>query len=274
MSDPNVTAIDSSAAAPIPAAPAPAAIPQGTSPVAATPATPPAPAIGAPEDRSNWVPPHRIRETTQKYEAAQRQWAERDAQYQAQIQQHQRQLQALTGVLPPPDPEVSEIRQRFGQVFPGLSRMEERAEQLEQYMEKVADLEAAVDHIWRNHSQQSMNRVYDHAEKTLGSPLNDEGKQALRAAFAGYVQSNPEYQQRYVDDPTIVDQFWKTLSSTLVDPARRASAISTAARVPGALPQDSPAGLPPTSGPAPQPQGLDARAKLAYQMFQAERAKQ
>ena len=104
--------------------------------------------------------------------------------------------------------------------------------------------------------------------------MSDEGKRALHAAFAGYVQSNPEYQQRYIDDPSIVDEFWKTLSSTLVDPARRATAVATASRVPGALPQDTPAGLPGPTAPAPQPHGLDERAKLAFQMFQAERAKQ
>lgn len=272
MSDPNVTATPLSGSET--PAPAPAATLQGTSPVAATPATPPAPAIGAPEDRSNWVPPHRIREATQRYETAQRDWATREAQYQAMMQQHQSQLRALTGLQAPPDPEVEEIRQRFGQVFPGLSRMESQAEKLEQYIEKIADLEAAVDHIWQNHSRQSVGRIFENAEKTLGSPLTEEGKRALHAAFAGYVQSNPEYQQRYVDDPSIVDEFWKTLSSTLVDPARRATAAAAATRTPGALPQDTPAGVPAPLSSVPKPDGLDERAKLAYQMFQAERARQ
>lgn len=251
---------------------------QGTSAVTApaTPsaATPQAPAIGAPEDRSNWVPPHRLREASQRYETSQRQWIEREAQYQAQLQQYQNQVRALAGVAPPPDPEVSEIRQRFGQVFPGLSRIEDRAEQLEKYIERVADLEAAVDHIWQNHGRQSLDRVYKSAETSLGSPLTEDGKKALHAAFVGWVQSNPEYQQRYVDDPGLVDEFWKTLSSTLVDPVRRATAAATAVRAPGALPQDTPAGVPVTTPPAPRPGSLDERAKLAFQMFQAERARQ
>ena len=272
--DPIVSSNPSPAAEPTHSAPAPAAIPQGTPPVAATPATPAAAPIAAPEDRSNWVPPHRIREATQKYENAERQWQAREAQYQAMVQQHQRQLQALTGVLPPPDPEIEDVRQRFGQVFPGLSRMESKTEQLEKYMERVADLEAAVDHIWQNHSRQSLDRVFKSAEDTLGSPLTDEGKRALHAAFAGYVQSNPEFEKRYVDDPTLVDEFWKTLSSTLVDPARRATAAATASRVPGALPQDTPAGTPPPLPSGPKPNNLDERAHLAYQMFQAERNKQ
>jgi len=274
MSDPNVTATPTPAAEPTPSAPLASATPTPSAQPVATPLAPQAPATGAPEDRSNWVPPHRLREASQRYEAAQREWAAREAQYQAAMQQYQDQMRALVGMAPPEDPEVAEIRQRFGQVFPGLSRMEEKAAELEKYLERVADLEAAVDYIWQNHGRQSLDRIFKNAEEALGSPLTEEGRRALHAAFAGYIQSNPEYQQRYVDDPTVVDEFWKTLSSTLVDPARRASAVAVASRVPGALPQDTPAGAPPPSPPAPKPSGLDERAKLAYQMFQAERNKQ
>lgn len=271
MSDPIVSATPTPAAEPTSPASAPVATPQA--PVATSPATSVAAPTAASEDRSNWVPPHRIREATQRYENSQREWLAREAQYQAQMAQYQNQVRALAGVGPSPDPEVEEIRSRFGQVFPGLSRIESRAEQLEKYMERVADLEAAVDHIWQNHGRQSLDRVYKHAEDTLGSPLTDDGRRALHAAFAGWIQSNPEYQQRYVEDPGVVDEFWKTLSSTLVDPARRASAAATAARVPGALPQDTSAGAPAPMA-APKPSGLDERAKLAFQMFQAERARQ
>src|SRR3990167_5372989 len=215
---------DAPAATPTGFAPAsPVATPQAIPAfAAATPAAPVAAPTAAPEDRSNWVPPHRIREVR---EGLQRQFAQQQAQQQAQIEQYQNQLRALVGAQPPPNPQIDEVKQAFSQVFgPKSISLFDKAEQIESLLERLPEIESAINHIWGNHGRQSMDRIFHQAEEALGSPLSQEGKQALLAAFSGWVQSSPEYTQRYTDDPTLVDEFWRTLSSTLVDPARRSAA--------------------------------------------------
>lgn len=256
-----------------PSAPAsPVATPQGFSPTPATPGVPAAAPIAAPEDRSNWVPPHRIRETREAaIRESQRQSQQEQLQLQAQLQQYQNQIRALTGMQAPPNPEHGNIRQQFDEVFgPGASDFLSKREQMEQYVGRMQELEQAVDYIWKNHARTSMDRVYNQASEALGGPLSDDGKRALHAAFTGWVQSNPEYGQRYVDDPTLVDEFWKTLSSTLVDPARRNATAQVVNRVPGALPQDTPAGVP-SPAPAPKPANMDERMNAMWAGYNANK---
>lgn len=257
-----------SAVAPTPATPTPEALPT-PAPIASPVATPQVPAaapIAAPEDRSNWVPPHRIREVR---EAEARKFQTEQAQLQAQLQHMQRQVQALTGTLPQSNTEHTSIRQQFDEVFgPGASDFLAQREQMQQYVARMQELEQAVDYIWRNHGRQSMDRIYSQASETLGGPLSDEGKRALHAAFTGWVQSVDPDGQRYVNDPSIVDEFWKTLSSTLVDPVRRAATAQVVNRAPGALPQDTPAGVP-MPGPAPKPANMDERMSQAWSSYNA-----
>lgn len=251
-----------------PSAPAATPTPSPSALPVATPQATPAAAIpAAPEDRSNWVPPHRIREIR---EGMQRQFAQQQAQVQAQIEQYQSQVRALTGMTPPPNPEVESIKTQFFQVFPQAQGLFEKAEQVDKYIERMGELESAVDYIWRNHGRQAIDRVFKQAEESIGAPLNDEGRRALHAAFSGWIQSVDPSGERYVSDPGIVDEFWKTLSSTLVDPARRAAAANVQNRVPGALPQDTPAGVP-APPQAPKPANIDERVAQGWAAFQANR---
>lgn len=266
MSDPNVAPSFTPSGGETPATPVAAPTTPSFAPSVAPTPIPAAAPIAAPEDRSNWVPPHRLREIR---EASQRQWSEREANYQAQLEHYQNQVRALTGMQPPPNQEYEPIRQQFGQVFgDGAMRLFDKAEQIEQSLERMRELENAVNYIWKNHASQSLDRVFKSAEESLGSPLTPEGKQALHAAFSGWVQTVDPQGERYVNDPTLIDEFWKALSSTLVDPARRAAAVNTVSRVPGALPQDTPGGGAPPVSPAPKLSGLDERANAAWAQFQ------
>jgi len=246
-------------AAPI-TAPAPVAT-QPVTPVAATPATPE-------PNRSDWVPPHRLRETR---EAAQREFATKETQYQAELEQVKRQLQALVGVQPPQNPEIDLVRSQFSQLYPGLSKMEERAADLEKMMERTQQLEAQSTHYWDAHSRTVTNQLFSVAEKSLGSPLTEEGKQQLHSYFVGYIQSNPGMEERYVKDPALVGDFWKAFQSSFIDPARRAATTSAVGRVPTGLPQDTPSGTP-QAAPVPKLTSLDARADAAWAQLQAHRS--
>lgn len=245
----------------------PVATPQAP-PVAATLATPQAPAIGAPQDdRSNWVPPHRIRETREAaIRESQAQWQQREAQIRAEADQYRTQLHALVGVQPPQNPEVDAIKNQFSKLYPGLAKLEERANDLLGLQDRAGDLESQTTHYWQSYGKQSLDRLFTLASDTMGAPLTDGGKQALHTSFLGYVQSSPELQERYANDPSLVNEFWKAFSSNFIDPVRRTAAAGVVGRLPGNLPQDTPSGAP-RGTPAPQMSGLDERANAAWSMF-------
>lgn len=258
------------AADPTPSAPPAPAI-QGTpaAPVAATPIPGQAqtPATGAPGE--GWVPSYRVRETREAaVREAQNQWAQREQQYQQQIDQIRSQLHSLVGVAPPQNPEVAAIKTQFSQLYPGLAKMEEKAAQLEQILERAGDLESSTEHYWQSYGRQTVDRLFNHATEALGSPLTDEGKRLLHSSFVGFVQSSPELTARYANDPTLVEDFWKVFSSGFIDPARRTAAAQVVGRAPQNLPQDTPGGAPRVPQ-APAPKDLDERVGNAWAQYQS-----
>lgn len=246
-----------------PSAPAAApAIPSATPQAAATPA--------APQVEPSWLK-GRLEETRNAtLRQAQEAFQRREQEYAQQLQQYQRQLQALVGVNPPQNPEIDNVRQQFGQVYPGLSQLEERAEQLLGLVERAQELEAQNNHYWQSHGRQTMNRLFDKAAEAYGTPLTEAGRRQLHAAFTGYVQSSPELTHRYTSDPTLVDEFWDNFTSSFVQPARRAVAAAPEARTQGALPSNAPSGAPQLSQ-VPKPEGLDQRAAAGWAAFQHSR---
>jgi hypothetical protein len=248
---------------------APASTPATPGVSAQSVATPQAPQVPATEDRSNWVPPHRIRETR---EAAIREYSQRAnqeiAQAREEARRYQQQVHALTGVTPPQNPEIQAVRDQFGGLYPGLSKLEAKAAQLEALLEQAGNIESQTEHYWQSYGRQTMDRVFELAEKSLGSALNDEGKRHLHSSFVGWVQSSPENSARYANDPTIVNDFWNQFTSTFIDPARRAASAQVAGRAAAVqgLPNNDPSGAVATSQPA-KFQSLDDRAAAGWQRY-------
>ena len=238
----------------------------------ATPlATPQAPAIGAPPVEPSWLK-GRLDETrsTTMRQAEQyyaQQMAQREAAYKAQLDQVQTQLRALVGVTPPANPEIDAVRQQFGQLYPGLSRIEERANEIMEVLERAGDLESQTNHYWTAHGRNTINRLFEKASESLGAPLTEDGRRQLHSAFSGYVASSPELTDRYANDPTLVDDFWKAFTSSFVEPVRRASSAAVIDRTRTPLPANAPSGSP-TIQQAPKPDGLDQRAAQGWAMYQ------
>ena len=243
------------------------AVPAATQTGAPAPATPGAPPEG-------YVPSYRLREVR---EAAERQanerWQQREAQYAAALQQRQEQLQRLVGVNNPQrNPEIDAVREQFGNLYPGLVKLEERADAIQAIIERAQELEAQNQHYWDSYGRQTVDKLFDKASTSLGGPLSEEGKGVLHQAFVGYVQSTPERQARYTNDPTLVDEFLRSFTSSFIDPVRRNAAATTAARAGqvATLPQDTPSGGMRTGTPA-TPQNLDERAALGWAQFLAHK---
>lgn len=245
---------------------APSTIPTATAAPAPTQQT---------SDGEAMVPSYRLREVREAVlRDAQTKWTQREAAYAAQLAQVQNQLHALVGVTPQEDPNVAAIRQQFGQLYPGLSRLEERVEDLLGVVDRSADQETQQRHYWQSYGRQSMDRLYSLAEKTLGGNLSDDGRRALHSSFLGYVSSSPDLTERYTSDPTLVDEFWRGFSSSLIDPVRRTATASVQQTAyPRSLPQDTPSGAPRTT-PVPQPANVDERLANAWAAYQAHRTNQ
>lgn len=236
----------------------PPATPTGTQP----------PATGGPD---GWVPSYRLREAREAaVRESQTRYKELETNYQNQLRQVQSQLQALVGVQPPKDPEISQVRDQFGKLYPGLSKIEERANDILSILERAGDLESQNNHYWQSYGRQTMDKLFTHAAESLGAPLTNEAKDVLHKSFVGFIQGSPEREARYATDPTIVEDFWKAFSSSFIDPARRVSSAALAGRAPGALPQDTAGGVPRTS-PPPQHATLDERVGSAWTQYEQNR---
>lgn len=226
-----------------------------------TPATPATPS----EDRSNWVPPYRLRETTERYS---QQLAAERARYQAETEALNRKLQILAGVTPPENPQIDEVKNQFRQVFPDLDYIGSQKAAIEELIALKDELRSSMQAQWESHNRNATDRLYKAAEQTYGQPLSDDAKRTLGASFIGYLQSNPDAYQRYQYDPGVAEEFWKAFSDRFVSPARRNATVDTTGRIPQGLPQDSPSGgIQPSQAPKPQTQ--DERLRQALDVYKA-----
>lgn len=248
-----------------PSAPAaPAATPQA--PAAPVAAATPSATPSTPQVEPSWLK-QRLEETRNSTaRQLQQQWGQTEAQYRNQLEQLQAQVRALVGVNPPQQTEHDQIRNQFKQVFPDLAALAERAKEIQAMADRAGDFESSTNHYWQTYGRQTVDSLYAKMGEHFGGNLSDEAKRQLYTSFVGYVQSSPENEARYGQDPTIVDDFVRQFTSNFVDPIRRSASAQVVNRAPSNLPQDSPGGGVPTSRPA-QLGGLDERANAAWAQF-------
>ena len=253
----------------------PQVTPQSATPTVNTqpPATP-----GGGQPPQGFVPSYRLREAREAADkAADQRYAQRIAQIEAEANRYKAQLHSVVGATPSQvNPEVEAIRNQFATVFPDewklLQQLKDKAESIFGIADRAGELEQSTNHYWTSYGRQTVDRLFNIAETSLGSPLNDEAKRQLFTSFTGFIQSSPELSERYANDPTIVEDFWRAFTSSFIDPARRSAVTSTVSRVPTGLPQDTPSGAPRVS-PVPKPQSLDERAAMAWSTFNHEKGR-
>lgn len=253
------------------ATPAPVAVQTPSAPITPQPAiaAPPVPQptpVAPSEDRSNWVPPHRLREQSTRFE---QQLSQERARYQAETEALNKRVQALAGLTPPADAEYDGVKNQFKQIFPELSEIGSQAEAIKELISLKDELRAAMQHQWASHNRNAMDRLFKNAETTYGNPLNDDAKRSLGSAFIGYLNTNPEAYERYQQDPSVVDEYWSAFTDRFIDPVRRQSTVATMNRIPAAIPLDAPSGGVPTSQ-AVKPANQDERLALALATYKAK----
>jgi len=273
---PTASAPAPSAAPVIPSA-APASSPATSGAPAAQTATPSAPqasATQAPGIPEGYVPSYRLRERGEQLE---RKYREQLAEYQrnsaGEVQQLRQQLQALVGAQPQQNPEIAAVRDQFGQLFPKLMELEERAQDLLGLVDRAGDFDAATSHQWLTYGRQTMDRLYSQAEKELGGPLSNEAKAIIHGAFTNLVASSPELQRRYAEDPSFADEWFKqSFAPAFIAPAQRSAAATVQGRTAQVqqLPNVAGGAIPGVAQP-PKPKDLDERAAAAWAQFQTQR---
>jgi hypothetical protein len=168
------------------------------------------------EDRTNWVPPHRLREITQARQ-----------QIEQQLQHARQQVAALTntpGPAQPSDPQQEALRRELFQLVPGLDKLLSISEKLQALAQvDPQDVTGAQEHYWTMMGNQTLRQVEGELCKALGTDkLTPFAQQSVRQSFAVYVQSNPEAASKYASqDPSLITDFVQEYTTGILEPHRR-----------------------------------------------------
>lgn len=261
-----------SAPASTPNTPATPAAGNPTTPTAGAPATPAAPAAPSftyKEDRGNWVPPHRIRESS-----------ERAKQLERELDYERRRVAALSGVAAPAapeDPETSEIKAQFFKLFPWAKKLADLApEKLEALIGfDPSSIGSAEEHYWNQLGAQTLASVEEKVAAVYGADLTPFARGLVRQGFAAYISSSQELRDRYEQmDPKLVDDFVKEYTAGVLDPHRRSITAAATPRVDRLrrLPRGSTTTAIPGAGPArPKPADTDEYHRSAFAAFTGSR---
>lgn len=173
------------------------------------------------EDRSKWIPPHRLQEETTK----RKEFENRFARVEGALAERDRQIAALTGSKLPTEEEaeVDLVRQRLRQIEPWMGKLDdEKVDKLLSLLEQSNALQDSNVKVWRNHANSMLNSVYGSIEKELGGELSARQRQKVYIAYREAAANDPAFLQRHEDgDPKLVEEFAREWIDDWFEPARR-----------------------------------------------------
>lgn len=252
---------------------APGGNPGTTSPSAPAGGAPPAAATPPPgftykEDRSNWVPSHRIRQESDR--AAK---LERDLEYERQ------RVAALSGVkhTPAPNPERDAIRNQLYEVAPELKELSEYREMLAELKElklkeTIGTLRESHNQTWVQRGTQALNTLQDRVKQAYGgADVSPKAQERIQRAFIGELEADAEMRGRYeAGDLSVIDEFVKDFTGVVLDPYRRSTAAAASPGQMAARRLPRGGGGSPVAGPPARtvkPSDGDAFHKAAFERF-------
>lgn len=224
------------------------------------------------EDRSKWIPPHRLTEVSTKAQQAE-----------SRAQQLQTQLQALVGATPadPKTQEAETIKAQFFELFPGMKSLAQLSpEQLQQLLDAPKQVGAAnefVSRSWQRHGKQQLTSLVAAVSDAVGSDLSDRAQGRLKAAFTDTIEREAQKAQetgeisdlfqRYIDgDETLVEEFAKEWAEDYFVPARRTVASQEIRRTTHKVPNSTGRGQV-TTAPRQEFKTLDERLDYAAKLY-------
>jgi hypothetical protein len=178
-----------------------------------------------PEDRSKWIPPHRLTEESSARQTLQA----RLAAIEAENTRYKQQVAALAGVQPttPDQQEAERVRNAFFSMFPQYAKLTpEAVDRMLGMLEREGELSAAGQHHWDGLAQRTLRGVQDGYRGLLKSEkLTDLQEQLVKSNFIAWSQTVPNFQPRYMaEDPELVKEFLAAVKENLIDPVSRVSA--------------------------------------------------
>ena len=192
------------------------------------------------EDRSDYVPRHRLNEQSAKFQK------EIDALKQT-VEQHggvtNRLRQALSGEPSEQDKQTAEIKEALLQMFPGLAAVGELSkDQLEQVMAAAQQAQQSSANHWTQHATRMLDTLSTEVQSSLGiQKLTETQSRRLKAAYrdelavavaarqqaaetgAQYDSSNDALAKHERGDVNFIKEFAKAFLEDWFEPARRSA---------------------------------------------------
>lgn len=135
------------------------------------------------EDRSDWIPKHRLGEVSGKLTKAEQ---ERE-QLRQELEAERKRVQALAGVTPqdPKAKETEDLRSAMYQLFPQLQALENLSvEQLQDVFEAANAAKTTAAATWERHAEEMLGGVEQEIKSALGTDkLTPTQTRALRRAY-------------------------------------------------------------------------------------------
>lgn len=219
------TAAPAAAPAGAPAAPAAPSSDGTPAAAAAAPAGAPAPkakpTYSYSEDRSKWVPPHRVVEASTRVTTLQK-----------ELELERQRVAALAGTRTqtPEDLDQAQIQEALFKLpqFAHLKGLTpEVLQDLIEMRQLRSSMEQSSQHVWRTLALDTTNQLESRYKDLIGADeLTPQQSQILGTMFMGMAgntqESRNEFRQRYESrDPKLMDEFFEVLQQGIIEPVRR-----------------------------------------------------
>lgn len=151
------------------------------------------------EDRTDWVPRHRINEYGQRLTAAE----QRAKDFEQQLEQERKRVRALSGVETPnpKEAEFNELKSLLTQMFPFMKNFENvTPEQMEELMEAARTARGATAASWERHALGMFDELEAQlAERLDTDKLTPSQSRTIRRAYQSAAQDALSERQRAMD---------------------------------------------------------------------------
>lgn len=147
--------------------------------------------------------------------------------YEARLQERDRQIAALTNSRTPSPAEASddEIRKEFVRLYPELGGItKEDIQAIRELRGQAESMRETTDHYWTNHGQVMLEAVETAAVDALGGELSASQKRRLASAYIAEAQNDPEFLDRHNrGDKKLVAEFVKSYLDDFYEPGKRSA---------------------------------------------------
>ena len=198
-----------------------------TTPAATGSSTPASTGTATPPPQTKWedTPQYKGQLRDLQKERQQRQAFEKQVQdFQARLDERDRQVAALTNTRTPNKDEAEEqaVRDRFKQLYPHLADLTaEDVEAIREAKQMGGQTTQFIEQQWTNHHKTMLGDVHSGIAKEMGD-LTPRQISRINAAYVRECEANPEFMQRIEGgDKTATAQFVKEYLEDFVAPVQR-----------------------------------------------------